>query len=131
MSEVEHPRFVVVDARWQDLALEDRRRHRRALQLLDGIKHRLESPSSGADAMPRNKEPAERVGVHRFDLVSKARQRSAAENPQHVRVDPLALAAAGPELALHQLAGRGELLDERRCDAGAEAIPRGELKCTS
>ena len=57
--------------------------------------------------MPVGQEPGERCRIDRLDLAPQARQGPPTEQAQHVRVAPLALGAARPELAAQDRA-RGE-----------------------
>ena len=50
---------VALDARREDLALEDRRRQRRALQVLDRIEQRVEAGAPPDDALPGGEEARE------------------------------------------------------------------------
>ena len=77
--------------------------------------------------MPGDEKAAQRIGIDRLDLLPQAGKRSDAEAAQHAGIDPLAPAAAGSELAFHQLPGGGELQHERVRHAHAKAISRGEL----
>ena len=120
-------RLVVGDARRQHFAFEHRRGNRRALQLFDGVEQRLESAAPRPDAVPRDDEAAERVGVDRFDFLAQPGERPAAQAAQDVGVDPLALGAAGPELALDEPPGLAQPQQQRLGDRGAEAVARGQL----
>ncbi len=76
--------------------------------------------------MPARQEAAERGLLDRLDLAPQRRERGAAQPAQHVGVAPLALAAAGPQLAAHELllalepgAGRGSTSRPKRSFASA------------
>ena len=73
--------------------------------------------------MPRGQEAAERRLLGRLDLLAERRERRAAEPAEDVRVAPLALGAAGPQLAADEL-----LLPLERAqlglDVAAEALVR-------
>ena len=71
--------------------------------------------------MPRREEARERLLVDGFDLAAERRQRRAAQAAQHVGVAPLALAAAGSQLAAHEQLVRLEL-GEDAADVAAEAL---------
>ena len=103
---VEHRGPVALDARGQHVALEHRHRDRDALELLDRLDERVGAAPAAADALPRGEEPHERGGVDRLDLVAQRGERAAPQRAEHARVAPLALAAAGPELAVHDPARR-------------------------
>ena len=109
---------VVLDARRQDLALKRRGDQRRALQLLDAVEQRVEAPTLARHALPGHRQPAQCFGLDRLDLLAQPRQRALAQGPQHVDAAPLALDAAGPELALQHTPGGGQprqqLLHDRR-----------------
>ena len=107
---VEQPRLVAGDPRRQDVALEHRGRDRQAGQLVDDLGEALEAATRGAaarlarrgDAVPRRQEPAERRRVDGLDLAAQPGERPAPEEAEHLRVAPLALDAAGPELAAQE-----------------------------
>ena len=104
---VEHRRPVALDPGRQDVAFEHRRGDRDTLQLLERLDERVEPAPAPPDALPRGQEARERRGVDRLDLVPHRRERPAPQHAQHVRVAPLALDAAGTELAVeHALLGR-------------------------
>ena len=71
------------------------------MQLLERLDERVEPAPAAPDALPRGQEARERRGVDRLDLVAQRRERPAPQHAQHVRVAPLALDAARPELAVH------------------------------
>ncbi len=56
-------------------------------------------------ALPARHEARERALVGRLDLLAQRGQRGAPQPPQHLGVAPLALGAAGAQLAAHQVAG--------------------------
>src|SRR4029450_4004133 len=68
-------RIVEVEPRRQNLGFEDRRRNRRALQLLDGVEQRVRAVPPFDDALPRCGEAAEDCLIHRLDLVAQPGQR--------------------------------------------------------
>jgi hypothetical protein len=57
------------------------------------------------DAVPARREARERALVDRLDLMAQGGQRGAPQPAQHLGVAPLALRAAGTQLAAHKLAG--------------------------
>ncbi len=124
---VEHVGLVVGDARRQDLAFEHRGRNGRALQLLDRVEQRFEPAPPGPDAVPRRRRSGRARRVDRLDLLAQPRERPPTEAAQDVRIDPLALDAAGPELAFDQLAGLGEPEQQRFGDCRTQAVTRGQL----
>ena len=101
---VEIRRLVALDARRQDLGLENRRDERRALQPLDRIEQRIEAGAPAHDALPVRDEPSEHRRLDRFDLMTKLRERAAANRLQDVGIAPLASGAARTELAFDQSA---------------------------
>ena len=110
---VEHRRAVVGDARREDVAFQHRGRHRGALELLDRVEQRLEAAPLRPDPLPRHHETAERIGLDRLDLLAQFCQRAPAQAPEHVRLHPLALGAARPELAFDEAPGFREPLQQR------------------
>ena len=144
---VEEPRLVARDPGRQHVALEHRRRDGDAGQLVDHLGEPLqgglaaqgrrdvrpERPGHGRrrHALPRGQEARQRRRLHRLDLAAQPGQRAPPEQAQHVRVAPLALDAAGPELAAQERARldepRERLLDDpdREPPAGAPAPPPG------
>ena len=74
------------------------------------------------DALPAGQERGERALVGRLDLLAQRGQRGAAQAAQDLGVAPLALGAAGAQLAADELAGALELAQRaRRVDAVAGA----------
>src|SRR5438874_11748401 len=65
--------IVDVDPRRQNLRLENRRRERRALQLLDRVEQRVSAVTTPHDALPRRREAAEHGLIDRLDLVAQLR----------------------------------------------------------
>ena len=116
---VEHRRAVAVDPRREHVALEHRRRDRDALQLFDRFDQRVGAAPAPTDALPGGEEPDERRRVDGLDLVAQRGERAPAQRAQHAGVAPLALDAAGPELAVHD-AARGS----RRANASPRAFGR-------
>ena len=78
--------------------------------------------------MPRHHEAPQRVGVDGLDLVPQLRERAAAQAAEHVGLDPLALGAAGPELALDEPSGLGEPLQQRPDHRDAEPVAGSQLR---
>ena len=81
--------------------------------------------AAGARSTPchAGRKRGERALLGRLDLLAQGRERGAAQAAQHVGVAPLALAAAGAQLAAHQLARALErrAATRRRVDAVALA----------
>ena len=125
---VEIGRIVAVDPRRQDLGLEDRRRQRRALQLLDRVEQRVGAAPPPDDPLPRRREPAEHRLIDRLDLVAQLGERAAPQHAQHAGVGPLAPRAAGTELALDQASFGGEPHQHRFGGRHAEAVARREVR---
>ena len=73
---------------------------------------RLAEAGPAADAVPRRQEAAESGLLGRLDLTPERRERRAAKPPQHIRVAPLALDAAGPQLAPNEQIGALQLVQE-------------------
>ena len=76
------------------------------------------------DALPGGQEARQRALVDGLDLLAQHRQRGAAQAPQHLGVAPLALAAAGAQLAADQLAAA---LERRQHGAAVDAVARPQL----
>jgi hypothetical protein len=87
--------IVAIDARGENLGLENRRRERRALELFDGVEQRIGALPPLDDALPGGAEPAEHGLVDRFDLVPQLGERSPAQQAQDAGVGPFAPRAAG------------------------------------
>ena len=96
---VEVGRLVVGQASREHVAVEHRCHERRALQLRDHLDERVDAAAGHADAVPAREEAGQRGAVDRLDLAAQRGERPAAELAQHVVVAPLALHAAGAELA--------------------------------
>ena len=124
---VEIGRLIALDARRQDLGLENRRDERRALQALDRIEQRVQPRSPADDALPVRDEASEDGGFDRLDLMPELRERPAADRLQHVRVAPLASGSAGPELSFEQSAAVHELLQQRFGGRSSKPVPFGQL----
>ena len=58
------------------------------------------------DALPLRQEPGQGVRRDRLDLLAQLGERPAAQRAQDLGVAPLEARAAGPELAVHDAAGR-------------------------
>ena len=86
---------VVGHAARQYLALPQRHRQRQCLQR----NQRLAQRRTPVDPVPTREEPPERRLLGRLDLAPQRRERGAPQTAEHVRVAPLALDAAGTELA--------------------------------
>ena len=81
----------------------------------------------GRDALPGGQEPGQRRCVDRFDLAPQACQRPAPEDPEHLRVAPLALGAAGPELAQEDRPGVAQPSERLVHDPHRQPPPAGRL----
>ena len=77
---------ILVQPGAEDVVLEERRRQRGALQLLDHVEQRVRAGPPRPDAVPGHGKPAERGRVHGFDLPPEARHRSSAQLAEHVGV---------------------------------------------
>src|SRR5204862_341365 len=64
---------------------------------------RLAKRRAAVDAVPAREEATERSLLHGLDLPAQGRERRTPEPPQDVGIAPLALAAAGAELATDEL----------------------------
>ena len=98
---VEQARAVAAHARRQHVAFQHARRQRHALQLGDHLRQAAAAAAVAAHTVPARQEACQRLRLDRLDLAPQPRQRAPAQHAQHVRVAPLALDAAGPELAAH------------------------------
>src|SRR5581483_6238555 len=107
---------VAGDAPRQHLRLPERRREGERLERDEG----LAQARAPADPVPAGEEPRERPLLHRLDLLPQRREGRAAQAAQDVRVAPLALAPAGPQLAADEQLLPLEL-GEERADVAAEA----------
>ena len=135
---VEQPRLVAGDARRQDVALQDGGRDRHAGELVDDLGEPLEGGAAaqrrpGRAARPAatpchvGQEPRERRRIDRLDLAPQPGQRAAAQQPQDLRVAPLALGAARPELAAQERPGAEQPLERVLDDADRQPPARGRL----
>ena len=86
---------------------------------------RFAQRSAAVDPVPAGQEAPERRLLGRLDLAPQRGERGATEPPQHVGVAPLALGAAGTELAADELVRPLELLQDR---LDVEAEPRARLR---
>src|SRR4029453_18712203 len=96
---------VALDARGQDLPLEQRGDERRALQRLDGVEDGVEAAALAGHALPGRDEPSERGWFDRLDPVPHLCQPAAGGLAEDAWLAPLAMGAAGTEVALVQTAG--------------------------
>src|SRR6185503_21134009 len=71
--------------------------------------HACAARRSTVDPLPLGQEACERTLLCRLDLLAERGERGSTQPSQHLRVAPLALAAAGPELAANELAGALQL----------------------
>ena len=125
---------VAGDPRRQHVPLEDRRRHRRSLQLLDHVEERVRTaagegrrrPAGRSEALPVHEQPREGVRLRGLDLPAQGRERAPPQRRQDLGRAPLAARTTWAELALEQAAGaekRDEGREDRRLPA-AEAPRR-------
>src|SRR5204863_6271738 len=84
---------------------------------------RLAERRTPVDAVPRREEARERLLLDRLDLPPQRRERRAPQPPQDIRIAPLALGAAGAELAADEQLVALEL-PQQRLDVAAEALVR-------
>ena len=84
-------------------------------------------PATGAIPCHAGRNRAERGRVDRLDLAAQPRQRASAQEAQDVRVAPLALRAARPELAAQDRAGGEQPLERVLDDADRQAPPGRRL----
>ena len=122
---VERGRLVAGHAARQDLGLPERDRQRAA----PGAARAPRAACARAvDAVPAGQEAAERRLLGGLDLAAQARERRAPEPPQHVRVAPLALDAARPQLAADEPVARARAPPSASSTrVGLEAVPPGHL----
>ena len=130
---IEESRLVAGDARREHVALQHGRRDGHAGQLVDDLgesfqrgrspeyRHVRARSRDRHDPLPCRQEPGERRGIHGLDLAAQPRQRAAAQDPQHVRVAPLAFRATRPELATQQGARRQQTFQGVLHDADRQA----------
>ena len=118
---------VPADPGREDVGLEDRRRHGRALEPGDGVGERVDVAARAVRSLPRGEEPGERRRVDRLDLAPEQRERPPAEPAEDVGVAPLAPRATGSELAADDRVGGFERRQRflHALDGGAE--PGGDL----
>ncbi len=87
-------------------------RKRDSRELLDHLEQSVgaaQAPARvGEDVLPGRQEAAERVLRHRFDLLAKRCERTAAEASKDLRIHPLAARGSGSELALDDATVAGE-----------------------
>ena len=92
----------------QHLALPQRDRERESLER----DKRLAQTRPAADPVPGRQEAAERGLLGRLDLAAQRGERGSAKAAEHVRVAPLALAAARAQLATDEQVGALELVQQ-------------------
>ncbi len=85
-------------------------RHERIAQPIDARAGRR----MAVDALPGGHEARERTLIGGLDLLAQHGQRGAPQAAQHLGIAPLALGAAGPELAADEVARALELAQRRR-----------------
>src|SRR5688572_18068806 len=71
--------LVVLDARREDLALENRRGHGEALQRFDDFENRVESMPASHDALPVREEPRQHGLIDWLRFLAQFRERAAAD----------------------------------------------------
>ena len=127
-AQLVHPgRRVGADAARQHVALPRLDRQRQALERHERLAQAVDARAGGGmavDALPGREEAGERALVGRLDLLAQGGERRAAQAPQHLGVAPLALGAARPQLAAHQLAGALELAQR---GGGVDAVALAQL----
>ena len=125
---VEIGRVVALDARREDLALEDRGGHRRALQVLDRSSSASRPGAPPDDALPAREQAAEHRRIDRLDLLAQLRQRSPPDRLQDVRVAPLAAAPPGRNSPSSSRPAAASSCSSASAVAAAERVARGELE---
>ena len=108
--------LVAGHAARQDVRFPERRGEREPLERDE----RLAQRRAAVDALPRGKEACERGLPGRLHLAAKTSEGGPAQAAQDVRVAPLALGSAGPQLAAHEPV-RGLEPHELRLGLRAEA----------
>ena len=101
---VEHPGRVARQTGRKDVALQNARGHRIALELADDL---VEPVNAATDhraphAVPIGQETGERLGRGRLDLLAHEGQRALTQRAHDLDVAPLTLGAVGPERAAQQ-----------------------------
>ena len=125
---------VAADPAGEDVGLEDRRGHGRALEPGDRVGERVDVAPRAVRALPRGEEPAERRRVDGLDLAPEQGERPPAEPAEDVGVAPFAPRAAGTELAADDArrrlrATRAPPARARRTRrAGRRPPPRGTVR---
>src|SRR5262245_47147039 len=125
---VEIGRVIAPHARRQNLRLEDRRRERRSLKVLDRIEQRIEPETRARHALPAGEQAPEDGWFYRLDLLAQSRERSTSHRLKHVRIAPLASGSSGPEFTFQQPAGGGQGLENRFGRRPPKRIPLGEVR---
>src|SRR5207253_10383577 len=106
---VELLRPVSRDAARQHLRLPQRNGQREPLQRDE----RLAQRRAPVDSLPVRQEEPECSLLGRLDFAAQRSERRTAQAAQHVRIAPLALASARPQLAAHELLVALELAQVR------------------
>ncbi len=112
----------------QDVGLEDRRGHRRALEPRDRVGERVDISPGTVRPLPRGEESAERGGVDRLDLAPEQGERTPTEAAEHVGVAPLPAGAARTELAANDRVGGFERSERLLHALGGRAEPSRDLR---
>ena len=99
---VEVDRPVALDTEREHVGVERAGRDRCALQQTDGVDHPVQPAATRPDALPGRQEAGEGGLVDRLDLLAEGGQRTPPQLAEDLDVAPLALDAAGPELAVHE-----------------------------
>ena len=124
---VQPARAVGAGAAGQDVLLPHVDRQRQALQRDEHVAQAVDPGAGGrvaVDALPGGDEARERALVGGLDLLAQGRERGAAQPPQHLGVAPLALAAAGAQLAADEVAGA---LEPRQHGREVQAVALAQL----
>src|SRR5207302_10584660 len=86
--------LIPLQASRQNLRLQNRRRQRSPLQILNHIQQSIQSAPRLHHALPPRKQPSQRPLLDRLDLLPQPRQRPPPNRPQHLVVTPLPVNSA-------------------------------------
>ena len=120
---VERCGLVAGHAPRQDLRLPEADREGEALERDE----RLAQRGPSVDPVPGRQEAAERGLLGRLDLTAQDGERCAPDAAKDVRIAPLALDAAGPELAPHEEVARLEPRELGLDALGLEGVAQGDV----
>ena len=120
---VEPARLIPGDTPGQHVALPQRHRERQALERHE----RLSKGGATIDPVPGREEPPERDLLDRLDLPAQDRERRPADPAEDIRVAPLPLDPAGPDLAPDEEIPRLEPGQELAGPRELEPVPLGQL----